>query len=236
MTNIIFLHLFWACNSSGNAKINPELDSGTTEVEDTSSDTASSEDTATSEDTASTEPSSEPDNVPVDNDGDGVFEDDCDDSDPSIFPQAEEICDGKDNNCDGETDENDVCPCPFESFEGKGYFFCGTARKWRNSVDDCLAIGAELVAISSQEENTFVAEQANARTDGKWWIGLNDRDTEGEYVWSSGASFDFEAWNEGEPNNYDNDENCVEMYSNTGLWNDVLCRNEQGFICSFPLE
>lgn len=30
---------------------------------------------------------------------------DCDDSDSSVFPGGNEVCDGKDNNCDGEVDE-----------------------------------------------------------------------------------------------------------------------------------
>ncbi|MFA5992709.1 MAG: glycoside hydrolase family 9 protein [Candidatus Pacearchaeota archaeon] len=34
---------------------------------------------------------------------------DCDDSDLTIKPRAIEICDGKDNNCDGSTDEGCVC-------------------------------------------------------------------------------------------------------------------------------
>lgn len=31
---------------------------------------------------------------------------DCDDTDPEVNPAAEEVCDGKDNNCNGQTDEN----------------------------------------------------------------------------------------------------------------------------------
>ncbi len=50
-----------------------------------------------------------------DDDGDGVTtcDGDCDDTDAAILPGADEVCDGRDNNCDGSVDEElaDCVPC-----------------------------------------------------------------------------------------------------------------------------
>ena len=48
----------------------------------------------------------EPEQEEIDADGDGYFaEEDCDDQEATINPSSEELCDGVDNDCDGEVDE-----------------------------------------------------------------------------------------------------------------------------------
>ncbi len=60
--------------------------------------------------------------VRVDADGDGfsVSEGDCNDDDRAINPDAEEVCDGEDNNCNQETDEG-VMPTWYLDSDGDTY-------------------------------------------------------------------------------------------------------------------
>lgn len=57
--------------------------------------------------------------TPDDKDGDGWFaDDDCDDTDPTVNPDAEEVCDGKDTDCSGDTPESE------QDSDGDGWLLC----------------------------------------------------------------------------------------------------------------
>lgn len=80
------------------------------------------------------------DRIPVgakDADGDGHYSkdscklpnDDCDDSNPKTYPGAPEICDGNDNNCDGQVDES-------TDADGDGHYPIGACKIPNDDCDD----------------------------------------------------------------------------------------------------
>jgi hypothetical protein len=84
----------------------------------------------------------------TDEDGDGFCaeEDDCDDSDPLINPQAEEICgDNTDNNCNDMVDED--CPCPATLLLGEDTEGLNTLRTFRNETLSKTESGKTIVDL-----------------------------------------------------------------------------------------
>jgi beta propeller repeat protein len=67
------------------------------------------------------------DSADFDNDGDGYTENDgdCDDYNEAVYPGADEVCDGVDNDCNSLTDDADPgvtgAPTWFEDLDGDGY-------------------------------------------------------------------------------------------------------------------
>jgi hypothetical protein len=68
----------------------------------------------------------------LDLDGDGVTEcdGDCDDADPLRSPSLPELCDGRDNDCDGAADDG-------QDADGDGVTACGVDGVLGTSDDDC---------------------------------------------------------------------------------------------------
>uniref|UniRef100_A0AAY4A3Z7 Macrophage mannose receptor 1 n=1 Tax=Denticeps clupeoides TaxID=299321 RepID=A0AAY4A3Z7_9TELE len=96
-------------------------------------------------------------------------------------------------------------------------------RTWFEALDFCRALGGDLAFMT-----TLIPRYDSA------WIGLSNQDPNIGFVWSDGSSSSFENWNDGEPNNANNVENCVEListYYSHGKWNDLHCEIKKDFIC-----
>ncbi|XP_006177629.1 CD209 antigen [Camelus dromedarius] len=122
------------------------------------------------------------------------------------------------------------CPWNWEVFQGNCYLFSWTQSDWKSAVSACRNIKAQLVIVSSAEEQKFL-KFWYVRNNKPTWIGLSDHHNEGSWRWLDNSSLQLSFWKDGEPNNH-GDEDCVELH-NDG-WNDGRCVTEHSWICEKP--
>ena len=83
--------------------------------------------------------------------------------------------------------------------------------------------GASLISIQDAKENQCIVDDlAKHNFSGTIWIGLGDAVKEGTFEWYDKSPLIYTNWNNGEPNDYNNDEDCVQIFAN-GFWNDFPC-------------
>ncbi|XP_052610633.1 CD209 antigen-like protein D [Peromyscus californicus insignis] len=125
------------------------------------------------------------------------------------------------------------CPRDWVLFHGNCYFFSKSQRNWHNSITACQEVGAQLVIIDTDEEQTFLQQTSKAK--GPTWMGLSDVHNEATWHWVDGSPLSssfVQYWNKGEPNNV-GDEDCAE-FSGDG-WNDIKCDTLNFWICKKAL-
>lgn len=68
-----------------------------------------------------------------------------------------------------------------------------------------------------------------------WTGGI--RSTESDFIWSkNGNRITFTPWSPGDPNDKEGNENCIEMFAATGVWNDRKCDHNTFFMCEKNLN
>ncbi|XP_056441866.1 C-type mannose receptor 2-like [Gadus chalcogrammus] len=112
-------------------------------------------------------------------------------------------------------------------FGNSFYFFSVGKQNWEGSRNDCLQRNADLVVINSRREKDFTSSI------GKHWIGLSDRETEGEWKWVDGSGLNFRNWGKDEPDGGDKIEECAEQHGRElpKIWNDDFCNRPNFWIC-----
>ena len=146
-----------------------------------------------------------------------------------------EICDGADNDCDGEADEEAVCSgCDGKQFDNHLYLYCADELDWTAAQTFCRDLGMDLATSSYAEEDAWMAAAALAYgLDAHgWWFGFNDIALEGTFVWSSGEEVVYTNWYGNEPNDAGG-EDCTSVlrYFGGDQWNDYKCDVASPYIC-----
>ncbi|XP_006775367.2 PREDICTED: C-type lectin domain family 4 member F isoform X1 [Myotis davidii] len=118
------------------------------------------------------------------------------------------------------------------------YYFSHVKKSWQEAEKSCVSQGAHLASVTSAEEQAYLTEFTRFSD---YWIGLNDRGTEGFWRWIDGTPFSNARnrvfWNDNQPDNWQHgngqDEDCVHVQQK---WNDNNCNALYQWICKKPLS
>ncbi|OCT65191.1 C-type lectin domain family 10 member A [Xenopus laevis] len=128
------------------------------------------------------------------------------------------------HNCNGQDSKNGYRVCPFclhgwYFFGMSCYLLSSDPQSWEESSLWCRKEGGHLVVISSIEEQNSLQDLVNETV----WIGLSDREVEGEWRWEDGSPFGSgpRFWAPGRPNN-SGDDDCITLLPAAG-WKDDSC-------------
>ncbi|MBN2800350.1 MAG: hypothetical protein JXX28_14515 [Deltaproteobacteria bacterium] len=123
------------------------------------------------------------DDTPLDLDNDGYSQAvDCDDTDATVHPDAEEVCDGIDNNCDAAVDEDPVdAPTWYADGDGDGFGDGGAATAACEAPEGYVAQQGDCddssAAFHPGAPETDCADPADYNCDGS--VGYADADGDG---------------------------------------------------------
>ncbi|KAK6291659.1 hypothetical protein J4Q44_G00374440 [Coregonus suidteri] len=135
---------------------------------------------------------------------------------------------------------NRLCPRGWTDYGSRCFKFVKTARTWPEAERHCNSLGANLASLHSSEEAQFLQGLVFSKTGSftpTWIGGMEDfRELVGEdrlWIWSDGANFDYQNWNQGEPNDNGGREQCIVMnFGGEQGWNDLECGNVLPSVCS----
>ena len=119
--------------------------------------------------------------------------------------------------------------CESLTSEGVCYsYFTDTGISWQDARLECVSRGYDLATVTSLTENTLLNNLAPGP---KCFIGLNDIDTDGTFMWADGSNSSYRRWLSGQPNNAGGNQYCVGTSTNNQFWYDDPCTSHSCYFC-----
>ncbi|XP_013788979.1 macrophage mannose receptor 1-like isoform X2 [Limulus polyphemus] len=142
------------------------------------------------------------------------------------------------SQADNTTDASVLCPdASWDWILHNGFcFYLETnVYTWHDAERICSEHGSHLASIHSMEEQRFIFHLIKNTTNlPDIWIGLNALGYDEGFEWSDSTPVAFLHWAGGEPNNWNGQEKCANVFALEyfpGMWNDKNCNSKTGFVC-----
>ena len=123
----------------------------------------------------------------------------------------------------------DICDPGWSYFNGYCYFTSQKCTNWTTALSKCRQSNSVLVDVNNKEENVFIQNRHNGE---RSWLGLNDRSTEGDFIWADHQPGNFTAWVKNEPSNL-REYDCVLAFGSeySYEWINVKCSDCHEYTC-----
>ncbi|CAG5135932.1 unnamed protein product [Candidula unifasciata] len=121
------------------------------------------------------------------------------------------------------------------------FYISNEVINFTSAREICEARNSRMFMVKSSEKLDLLRLMVRTITQSQTWVGLTDIATEGNFVWADGESTANVSlpipWDEGQPDDADNEEDCVEMgKSSVDFINDLQCYKTSRFICEAELS
>lgn len=112
-------------------------------------------------------------------------------------------------------------------YNGSRYFCSLSPATWDYAKAICESNGGHLATINDANENDWLHSKLMGAIA---WIGLNDKNSEGQFEWADRSNSTYRNWYPGQPNDYNGNQDVVEILED-GRWNDQYGHIKREFIC-----
>ncbi|KAB5567933.1 hypothetical protein PHYPO_G00238520 [Pangasianodon hypophthalmus] len=137
------------------------------------------------------------------------------------------------------------CENDWVFYKNKCYYTSTQRLNWHDAEKNCIWQRGHLLVVNDREEMEYISQLADERLN--YWIGLVEREGEGNWSWVDGTDFKSTEhfWDDGQPDDWArrvNGEDCGQIHAKYRpsdilthrLWNDADCTLSYKYICERP--
>ncbi|XP_045569200.1 uncharacterized protein isoform X6 [Salmo salar] len=110
-------------------------------------------------------------------------------------------------------DSQSPCPAGWHQNDHRCFSFYPVWATWATAESYCSQHRGNLVSVHSPGQQMFVQDLVRRHTYQPVWIGGYDAAQEGMWLWSDGSAVDSFYWEEDDPSNSGQGENCMELHT-----------------------